>query len=82
MKTCPDCAEEVKVDARKCKHCGYEFQSAGRRWLNRIGAIVICGIIAAVAVGYMVDQNNKTAKSQVDSFTECVQRGRANCSIS
>ena len=22
-KTCPDCAEDVKEAARKCKHCGY-----------------------------------------------------------
>lgn len=24
-RRCPDCAEIVKVDARKCKHCGTEF---------------------------------------------------------
>ena len=25
LKTCPDCAEEVKQDARKCKHCQYRW---------------------------------------------------------
>tara|TARA_B110000090_G_C13301197_1_gene415847 strand:- start:480 stop:761 length:282 start_codon:yes stop_codon:yes gene_type:complete len=25
LKTCPDCAEEVMQDARKCKHCGYRW---------------------------------------------------------
>jgi hypothetical protein len=25
LKTCPDCAEEVKRDALICRHCGYEF---------------------------------------------------------
>lgn len=24
-KNCPDCAEEVKIAAKKCKHCGHEF---------------------------------------------------------
>jgi tetratricopeptide (TPR) repeat protein len=27
-KKCPDCAEMVKAEARKCKHCGYEFAPA------------------------------------------------------
>jgi hypothetical protein len=25
VKTCPDCAEDVKVAAKVCKHCGYRF---------------------------------------------------------
>jgi hypothetical protein len=28
MKVCPDCAEEVKSAARKCRFCGYEFAPA------------------------------------------------------
>ena len=26
-KTCPDCAEEVKSAAKKCKHCGFRWDS-------------------------------------------------------
>jgi hypothetical protein len=26
MKTCPDCAEEVRFAARKCRFCGFEFE--------------------------------------------------------
>jgi len=25
MKTCPDCAELVRIDARACRYCGYRF---------------------------------------------------------
>ena len=25
QKVCPDCAEDVKQAARKCKHCGYRW---------------------------------------------------------
>jgi hypothetical protein len=25
LKVCPQCAEKVKVEALKCKHCGNEF---------------------------------------------------------
>lgn len=29
LKKCPDCAEMVQPDARKCRHCGYEFVMSG-----------------------------------------------------
>jgi len=28
LKVCPDCAEEIKFAARKCRYCGYEFESS------------------------------------------------------
>lgn len=28
MRTCPECAEEILADARKCKHCGSEVSPA------------------------------------------------------
>lgn len=27
-KTCPDCANKVLTEARKCQHCGYRFDAA------------------------------------------------------
>ena len=28
-KACPDCAEDVKVAARVCRYCGYQFEPTG-----------------------------------------------------
>jgi Uncharacterised protein family UPF0547 len=27
QRVCPDCAEEVKFEAKVCKHCGYRFEA-------------------------------------------------------
>jgi hypothetical protein len=27
LRTCPDCAEDVKLEAKVCKHCGYRFEA-------------------------------------------------------
>ena len=33
LKTCPDCAEEVRVAARKCRFCGFTFDASAVAWL-------------------------------------------------
>src|SRR5579862_7333803 len=29
-KRCPDCAEDVRAEARRCRFCGYSFEPRGR----------------------------------------------------
>ena len=31
LKTCPDCAEEVKAAANVCRFCGYRFDAEATR---------------------------------------------------
>lgn len=64
-RTCPDCAEEVKANARRCRFCGFTSPHAcGEKVLHRytdayrvagvidgVGALVkILGIVAAAVV--------------------------------
>lgn len=32
MKKCPQCAELVKAEAKKCRFCGHEFESSGSEY--------------------------------------------------
>jgi len=57
-KKCPMCAEEVLLDARKCKHCGEDFTRASRMGAIRRRALLIgvpillIGILVGVGLKY------------------------------
>src|ERR1035437_1382543 len=53
-RTCPDCAEEIKGQARRCRSCGFTFPhaSAARVMTRYTDAYRVAGVI--VGVGNLV----------------------------
>jgi hypothetical protein len=58
MKTCTNCKETVREEARRCQFCSYRFDVSASRWpakLNVAGAIVLgSGLSIAVAASPVI----------------------------
>lgn len=55
-KKCPDCAEQVQAEARKCRFCGYEFSqhSIQQAKVSNEAAASGCGLLALIIVIILV----------------------------
>ncbi|MGD1046640.1 MAG: hypothetical protein ABR936_15135 [Bacteroidota bacterium] len=73
-KKCPFCAEEIQIDAKKCKHCGEILDSSLKNGSSnaqqikpkkkRIGFWGIIGIIILVVIGF------NAIKSGIEKFSK------------
>lgn len=64
---CPACAEQIAVEALKCKHCGENFTPAMvqlRKDENQMKNMLGCGILAALAVIVLAASMNSDNKNQ------------------
>lgn len=86
-KRCPDCAEQIRQEARKCRYCGYEFAVSAQRPASRVQtsadkqnqgcglAVILVGII--LLIGWCGSKNNTPPVSTSTNAVENVASTRA-----
>lgn len=57
---CPGCNKEVSDKAKKCVHCGYEFELPKIRFCGECGNEIPEGATACINCGCPIEDNNKT----------------------
>lgn len=75
-KTCPHCnADDIPVEAYRCKHCFHDFKEAGKSKMNAIVAIfAVMAVMSLIGMGLArwSYQNTSAARSVIDGDTRSI----------
>jgi len=79
MKVCPQCAEWVKADAKRCRYCGHELVTSPATVIKVVAGVVLGLILAGVVFAWWSEQQRQSGRRRASEIIECINEGREPC---
>lgn len=73
--TCPACAEEIKAEAVRCKHCSYDLNAPARSKQRRIFWSGMVALAIALFLAFSFAKTWKESGDKAKREIECIELG-------